>query len=123
MRTFAAPARRKSASHARAASAGSAEAVVRRDDDPPHPFIPRRHDASETHVAPGERLELERNVLDDVRPVRSLAHSIDEAVTGSAAARLLAQRWECREEPSTESRTLYDKREGKSHTDTRVTSR
>ena len=43
-----------------------------RDDHPPHPFVSRRHDATEADVAAGERLQLERDVLEHVREPRAL---------------------------------------------------
>jgi hypothetical protein len=48
------------------------------DDHPPRARIARLHNAPEAHVAAGERLQLESNVLEDVREVRALDQSIDE---------------------------------------------
>ena len=61
------------------------------DDHPPHSFVPRRHDAPEADVAPGERLQLERDVLEHVRKPRPLLEPLDEPAGASPAARMLAQ--------------------------------
>ena len=68
------------------------------DDHPPHPLVAGRHDATEADVAPGESLQLERDVLEHVRQVCPLVQPLDEPARRAAAARMLAQRRERREE-------------------------
>jgi len=53
--------------------------LVIRDDDPPDAGVARRDHASKSHVAAGEILQLERNVLEDVGDVGAAAESLDEA--------------------------------------------
>ena len=73
-------------------------------DDPPHPFVARRHDAAEAHVAPRERLQLERHVLEHVRQPRAFLQSFDESARTSPTARMLAQRRQRGEQALGESR-------------------
>ena len=49
------------------------------DDDPPDAGVAGRDDASESDVAAGEVLQLERDVLEDVRNVRALLEPFDES--------------------------------------------
>ena len=48
------------------------------DDHPPDAGVAGRHDASEADVAAGQGLQLERDVLEDVRDVRPLLQPLDE---------------------------------------------
>lgn len=62
------------------------------DDHPPGALVAARHHAAEVHVAAGERLELERHVLEDVGQVRAALQPLDEAARAAGAARVLAER-------------------------------
>jgi hypothetical protein len=77
-----------------------------RDDHPPHALVPRRHDAPEVHVAPRQRLQLERDVLEHVRQVRPLAQPLDEASRHAPRARMLVQRRHRLQQPVDEARNL-----------------
>ena len=49
-----------------------------RDDHPPHVGVAGWHDSTEADVAAGERLQLERDVLEDVREVGAFLQALDE---------------------------------------------
>ena len=51
---------------------------VVRDDHPPGPFVARLNHAPEAHVAAGERLQLECDVLEDVRQVCPFIQPVHE---------------------------------------------
>jgi hypothetical protein len=73
--------------------------LVVRDDHPPHALVARRHHAAEAHVAPRDRLQLERDVLQDVRQVRAVPQPLDEAAGRAARARMLVERGQRLDEP------------------------
>jgi hypothetical protein len=77
-----------------------------RDDHPPYPLVARGDDAPEADVAAGQRLQLQRDVLQHVRQVRPLVQALDESAGRASAARMLAQRRERGEEPIAEAGEL-----------------
>jgi hypothetical protein len=47
------------------------------DDHPPGLLVAARHHAAEVHVGAGQRLELERDVLKDMRQARAALEPLD----------------------------------------------
>jgi hypothetical protein len=73
------------------------------DDHPPHAGVSRLHDTAEGDVASGEGLELERDVLEDVREVGTLLEALDEPAHAAPGARMLLERREVALEPFAET--------------------
>src|SRR5690348_11220174 len=66
------------------------------DDDPPDALVTRRHHPAKVDRASGKGLQLQRDVLQDVRPAGTFLQALDEAARVAAGARMFLQRGERR---------------------------
>jgi hypothetical protein len=73
-----------------------------RDDQPPDARISRRDHPAEADLRAGERLQLQRDVLQDVREVSAFFQSLHEAAALTAGARVLVERRQQLDQPLAE---------------------
>ncbi len=58
-----------------------------------HALVPRRHYAAEAHVVTDQRLQLERDVLEDVRDVSAFGEPLNESSRVTASALMEVEAW------------------------------
>ena len=76
------------------------------DDHPPSIGISRRNDAPEADVSPGERLQLERDVLEDMREVGSFPQPLQKSTRLLPRAVMLGEGRHAFGQPLVESRNI-----------------